>query len=79
MCDNIFFYSNFFKDFFIKRYKSNLYFINRNDFFLFIYKFWIMFILIYCEISDNLYIEGEIVSMKNVECYFQINRYFIIY
>lgn len=29
-----------------------------------------MFILIYCEISDNLYIEGENVSMKNVECYF---------
>lgn len=34
MCDNILLYSNPFKDFFIKRHKSNLHLLNRNDFFL---------------------------------------------
>lgn len=75
MCDNILLYSNPFKDFFIKRHKSNLHLINRNDFFSLIYKLRIMFISIHCEISDNSYIEGEIASMKNVECHLQINRY----
>lgn len=69
MCDNILLYSNPFKDFFIKRHKSNLHLINRNDFFSLIYKLRIMFISIHCEISDNSYIEGEIASMKNVECH----------
>lgn len=79
MCDNILLYSNPFKDFFIKRHKSNLHLINRNDFFSLIYKLRIMFISIHCEISDNSCIEGEIASMKNVECHLQINRYPTIY